>query len=65
MMNPYYTVFFAPAVQRPLQAVGKIYEQAGLTQAAIDQLSGRELGTAVAQAMFELARRIGFPDPFQ
>ena len=61
MMNPYYTVFFAPAVQRPLQAVGKIYEQAGLTQAAIDQLSGRELGSAVAQAMFELARRIGFP----
>ncbi len=61
MMNPYYTVFFAPAVQRPLHVVGKIYEQAGLTQAAIDQLSGRELGTAVAQAMFELARRIGFP----
>jgi alcohol dehydrogenase len=61
MMNPYYTVFFAPAVQRPLRVVGKIYQQAGLTQAAIDKLSGRELGTAVAQAMFELARRIGFP----
>ena len=61
MMNPYYTVFFAPAVQRPLKAIGKIYQQAGLTQADIDMLSGRELGIAVAEAMFGLARRIGFP----
>ncbi|HEY9076185.1 MAG TPA: iron-containing alcohol dehydrogenase [Anaerolineaceae bacterium] len=61
MMNPYYTVFFAPAVQRPLQVVGKIYQQAGLTNADIDRLAGRELGVAVAEAMFELARRIGFP----
>jgi alcohol dehydrogenase len=61
MMNPYYTVFFASAVQRPLRVVGKIYEHAGLTQAHIDQLTGRELGTAVAEGMFELARRIGFP----
>jgi len=61
MMNPYYSVFFAPAVQRPLRVVGKIYQQAGLTRADIDQLSGRELGIAVAEAMFELARRIGFP----
>jgi len=61
MMNPYYSVFFAPAVQRPLHVVGKIYQQAGLTQADIDQLSGRELGIAVAEAMFELAHRIGFP----
>jgi alcohol dehydrogenase class IV len=61
MMNPYYTVFFAPAVQRPLKVIGKIYQQAGLTAADIDLLSGRELGIAVAEAMFELALRIGFP----
>ncbi len=61
MMNPYYTVFFAPAVQRPLKVVGKIYQEAGLTTANIDQLSGRELGLAVAEAMFELARRINYP----
>ncbi len=61
MMNPYYTVFFAPAVQRPLKVVGKIYQQAGLTTANIDALAGRELGIAVAEAMFELAHRIGFP----
>jgi alcohol dehydrogenase len=61
MMNPYYTVFFAPAVERPLKAVGKIYQEAGLMRAEVDRLSGRDLGTAVAEAMLELARRIGFP----
>jgi alcohol dehydrogenase len=61
MMNPYYTVFFAPAIERPLAVVGKIYKGAGYTNADIDALSGRDLGIAVAEAMIEFARRIGFP----
>ncbi|MBW2056992.1 MAG: iron-containing alcohol dehydrogenase [Deltaproteobacteria bacterium] len=61
IMNPYYTVFFAPAIEEPLRLVGKIYKRAGMTSADIEHLSGRELGIAVAEAMFELARRIGFP----
>jgi alcohol dehydrogenase len=61
IMNPYYSVFFAPAIERPLRVVGRIYKQAGLTDADIDGLQARELGVAVAEAMFELARRIGFP----
>jgi alcohol dehydrogenase class IV len=61
IMNPYYTVFFAPAIEEPLRLVGRIYRGAGLTQADIDKLSGRELGLAVAQAMFGLARRVGCP----
>jgi len=61
MMNPYYTVFFAPAVERPLKLVGNIYREAGFTEADIEGLSGRDLGVAVAEAMFELARRIGYP----
>jgi alcohol dehydrogenase len=61
LMNPYYTVFFAPAIQEPLRIVGKVYADAGLTDADIDGLSGRALGEAVAEAMFELSRRIGFP----
>lgn len=61
IMNPYYTVFFAPAIERPLRAVGKVYQQAGLTNANIDGLGARDLGVAVAEAMFGLARRIGFP----
>ena len=61
IMNPYYTVFFAPAIERSLRVVGKIYQEAGLTRADVQGLEARELGVAVAEAMFELARRISFP----
>ena len=61
IMNPYYTVFFAPAIGDALRMVGEIYRQAGFLQADISRLEGRELGEAVAQGMFALARKIGFP----
>lgn len=61
IMNPYYTVFFAPAIEEPLRLVGRIYREAGLTEADVEKLPGRELGVAVAEAMFELARRVAFP----
>jgi hypothetical protein len=32
-----------------------------LTDADLDSLSGRALGTAIPEAMFELSRPIGFP----
>jgi alcohol dehydrogenase class IV len=61
IMNPYYTVFFAPAIERPLRFIGKIYQEADLTDADIEALNGRDLGIAVAEAMFELARKVGCP----
>jgi alcohol dehydrogenase len=61
VMNPYYTVFFAPAIEPALRLVGEVYRSAGLSGADLDALSGRALGEAVAEAMFELSRRIGFP----
>ena len=61
IMNPYYTVFFAPAIERPLRLVGKIYQQANLIESDIDSLKGRDLGVVVAEGMFELARRINYP----
>jgi alcohol dehydrogenase len=61
VMNPYYTVFFAPAIEPALRVVGKIYQDAGLSTADMNSLSGRALGAAVAEAMFALSRRIGFP----
>jgi alcohol dehydrogenase class IV len=60
-MNPYYTVFFAPAIEDTLRMVGQLFRDAGLTEADIDALAGRSLGVAVAQAMMELSRRVGFP----
>lgn len=61
LMNPYYTVLFAPAIEPALRVVGEIYRRAGLIDADLDTLSGRALGEAVARGMFALSRRIGFP----
>jgi alcohol dehydrogenase class IV len=61
IMNPYYTVFFAPAIQEPLKLVGGIFAKAGYTAADIGGLSGRQLGIAVAEAMIAFEKRIGFP----
>ena len=61
MMNPYYTVLFAPAIEAPLKLVGKIYRDAGLTDANVETLSGRALGMGVAEAMLAFSRQIGFP----
>ncbi len=61
IMNPYYTVFFAPRIEDALRMVGEIYEKAGLSPANMNRLEGRDLGVAVAEAMFSLADRIGFP----
>lgn len=61
LLNPYYSVFFAPAVEEPLRLIGRIYRNAGYTQADVDKLGGRELGLAVAEAMIAFERAIGFP----
>jgi alcohol dehydrogenase len=61
MMNPYYTVFFAPAVEPQLRAVADIFQRAGRIRGEIGRLHGRDLGLAVAEAMIELSTAIGFP----
>jgi len=65
IMNPYYTVFFAPAVEEPLRMVFRILQDGGLTdvdvEAPITCHTGRELGVAVAEAMMALSKRIGLP----
>ncbi len=61
IMNPYYTVFFAPAIEEPLRAMGAIYKEAGYLTVRLERLRGRDLGLAVAEAMLEFALRIGFP----
>ncbi len=61
LMNPYYTVFFAPAVQRPLKVVGRIFADAGYLDANIDTLTGRSLGEAVGEAMIAFQRAMGLP----
>jgi alcohol dehydrogenase len=61
LMNPYYTVFFAPAIERPLKAVGNIFKKAGYTSKGMEALKGRELGLAVAEAMLDFSAKVGLP----
>ena len=46
-MNPYYTVFFAPAIEPQLRLVGEIYRRHGY----IDERPGRPHGRALGQAV--------------
>lgn len=61
LLNPYYAVFFAPAVQEPLRDVGKIYQQAGYSHEDFENLSGRALGLAAARAMIAFEQAVGLP----
>ena len=61
LMNPYYVVFFSPAIENRLRDVGNIFKAAGYITEDLDLLSGRTLGIAVANGMLNLSRAIGFP----
>jgi alcohol dehydrogenase len=61
IMNPYYTVFFAPAIQRQLKSVGPILQRNGFIDADFGQLTGVDLAVTVAKGMLELSRKVGFP----
>ena len=61
LMNPYYTVFFAPAIQEPLKLLAGVIRKAGYAEASITSLEGRALGEAVARAMLDFMRKAGAP----
>jgi alcohol dehydrogenase class IV len=61
LLNPYYTVFFAPAIEQKLRAVAAVYRTAGFLEGDPERLRGRALGVAVAEAMVRLASEVGFP----
>ena len=61
LMNPYYTVFFAPAVEARIRKVGEILRKHGYVGSDLDALNSQELGRAVAEGMLVFNRSIGFP----
>ncbi len=61
ILNPYWTVFFAPAIERRLAGVAEIYKRYGYLHEDLEQLRGRQLGEAVARAMIALSRKLGYP----
>jgi alcohol dehydrogenase len=65
LMNPYYAVFYAPAIREPLQVIGNIYREAGYSDSDFNTLEGRELGLAFAEALINFAKSIDFPTTLQ
>ncbi len=61
IMNPYYTVFFAPSIERQLRIVGQIFMRAGFITVDIDEMKGRDLGVVVAEGMVAFNKSIGSP----
>jgi hypothetical protein len=64
-MNPYYTVFFAPAIEEQLKVIGRIYKKYGYLEEDVDSLSGRALGLAVAKGMVSFGKFLEFPTCLQ
>jgi alcohol dehydrogenase class IV len=61
LMNPYYTVFFAPAVEARVRKIGEIFKRQGYIAADLDALSAKDLGQSVAEGILAFNRKIGFP----
>ncbi len=61
IMNPYYAVFFAPAVEKQLNLVGSVLKEYGYIKEDLTALSGRELGLVVAEGLRAFSRAISCP----
>jgi len=61
IMSPYYTVFFAPAIQQQLKILSKIYAKYDLVDPEVSKFQGKELAEAMAEGMIRLEKRVGFP----
>jgi alcohol dehydrogenase class IV len=61
LLNPYYSVLFAPVIQNQLKVMGTIFREAGYIKEEIKNLSGRALGLVVANGMIAFAKDLDFP----
>jgi len=61
LLNPYYTLFFAPAIEAPLRLVSRICHRTGYAGPEILGLSGRELAEATARSLMAFERAVGLP----
>jgi len=59
ILNPYYTVFFAPAIENKLRKIGLLLHK--YLRKDIFKLNGKELGIEIAEAMKDFERKCGFP----
>ncbi len=65
ILNPYYTIFFAPAIIRQLRNLYGIYSKYIEKDLDLESVSARELGEAVAKGMINFSKEIGAPVKLQ
>jgi alcohol dehydrogenase class IV len=69
VLNPYYTIFFAPAIKDKLIKIAEIYKDyiikedksTGFGKIKFENIKARQLGELVAKAMIDFSMKIGFP----
>lgn len=61
IMNPYYAVFYSPAIQDQLIVVGKILEKHGFITKDVAALEGRERAVAVSEGLIAFGKSINAP----
>ena len=63
VLNPYYVVLFANAIEPQNRTVGAIFQEAGFICGGVnlDQIGGRKLARIVAEGMIAFSRKLGFP----
>jgi alcohol dehydrogenase len=61
ILNPYYTVLFAPKVQDQLSVFATILKEGGFIKASIEGKKGRALAVLVARGMIQFSKALGFP----
>jgi len=61
LMNPYYAILFAPAIETQLRLGGNVFRKYGYISADLNTLSGRELGLAFAKGMTAFSKAVGAP----
>ena len=61
ILNPYYTVFFAPSILKQLQKIHDLFRKYNLAPGDDHDQDGEKLGKAVAKGLITLSRRVGYP----
>jgi alcohol dehydrogenase len=61
ILNPYYTVLFAPKIQDQLVVFAEILKDTGFIKAKTEGKKGRALAMMVARGMIQFSKVLGFP----
>lgn len=61
IMNPYYAVFYSPAIQSQLRVVGKVLKKCNYIKKELTDLEGKELAIAVSEGLIEFEKSINAP----